>query len=251
MAQDSSRSARERLIVALDIADLGAALNLAGRLRGHVGMLKVGLELFTAAGPAAARDLAQRGDHFFLDLKFHDIPNTVRGAARAAARTGAAMLDVHAAGGRAMMEAALEGVEEARAGAERLRVLGITILTSLAAGDLDEIGLNGTAESAALRLAKLARTAGLDGVVASPHEAARIRVECGPDFLIVTPGIRPASFARNDQSRVATPEDAIRAGADFIVVGRPITQASDPATAADAVAEEIRRALATSSRARV
>lgn len=243
MTQTTSLSARDRLIVALDVADAARAARLAERLRGHVGMFKVGLELFTVEGPSVARELAMRGDRVFLDLKLHDIPNTVRGAARSAARTGAWMIDVHAAGGRAMMEAALAGVEEIAPGAGRPRVIGITILTSLGTADLSDIGTSGTPESAAVRLANLAQSAGLDGVVASPREASVIRAACGPGFLIVTPGVRPASAAQNDQSRVATPEAAIRAGADFLVVGRPITQASDPAAAADAIVGEIEPAL--------
>jgi orotidine-5'-phosphate decarboxylase len=242
----SSRSTRqeavERLIIALDVPNADLALRLAEQLRGRAGLFKVGLELFSAEGPALIRDLVRLGCGVFLDLKFHDIPNTVRGAAREAVRLGVTLLDVHASGGRRMMEAALEGVREGASGTKRPLVLGVTILTSLAGNDLVEIGWDDSAASSVILLSRLAHAAGLSGVVASAQEAEAIRGMFGRDFIIVTPGIRPAA-ATDDQARVSTPEAAIRAGADYLVVGRPITQAPDPTAAAEAILEEIGRAL--------
>jgi orotidine-5'-phosphate decarboxylase len=232
---------REKLIVALDLPNGNAATRLAETLEGHVGMFKVGSELFTAEGPVAVRYLVNTGHRVFLDLKFHDIPNTVRAAAREAAELGVSLMNVHASGGRKMMEAALEGVRSASAlGSEpRTKVLAVTVLTSLESQDLDELGISGTPLEAVVRLARLAQSAGLDGVVASPREISALRQTCGPGFLIVTPGIRPASAAANDQARIATPASAIAAGTDYLVVGRPITAAPDPAAAADAIVNEM------------
>jgi len=234
-------TARDKLIVALDLPSGSAATQMAERLQGHVGLFKVGSELFTAEGPVPVRYLITTGHKVFLDLKFHDIPNTVRAAAREAAELGVSMFNVHASGGRKMMEAALEGACGA-APAEsdaRPKVLAVTILTSLEAQDLAELGISGTPREAVVRLARLAQTAGLDGVVASAREIAAIRQACGPDILIVTPGIRPASAATNDQARIATPASAMAAGADYVVVGRPITGAPDPLAAADAIVAEM------------
>jgi len=234
---------RDKLIVALDLPSGSAATQMAERLHGHVGLFKVGSELFTAEGPVTARYLVTTGHRVFLDLKFHDIPNTVRAAAREAAELGVSLVNVHASGGRKMMEAALEGVRSAappeQAGA---KVLAVTILTSLEVQDLAELGISGTPMEAVVRLARLAQSAGLDGVVASAREIAAIRQACGPDFLIVTPGIRPAASAINDQARIATPASAIAAGADYLVVGRPITGAPDPVAAADAIVAEMETA---------
>ena len=238
----SRQQAAERLIIALDVAHAKTALRLAEQLRGQAGLFKVGLELFSAEGPALVRKLVGLGAGVFLDLKFHDIPNTVRGAAREAARLDVAMLNVHASGGLAMMKAALEGVREGAPEAEEPLVLGVTLLTSLAAADLGEIGWKDSPEESVILLSRLAHSAGLNGVVASPKEAAAIRRALGPGFVIVTPGIRPAA-ASDDQARVSTPEAAIRAGADYLVVGRPITQSPDPNAAAEAILEEIARAL--------
>jgi orotidine-5'-phosphate decarboxylase len=251
-------SAREKLIVALDCSSANQAARAAEKLRGRVGMFKVGLELFTAEGPVIARYLLASGDKVFLDLKFHDIPNTVRAAAREAAGLGVSMLNVHASGGRKMMEAALDGARSAaagrtnasgQAGATRPLVLAVTVLTSLASEDLGAVGIADSPEDAVVRLAQLAQKAGLDGVVASPREIAAVRRACGPQFLIVAPGIRPrlAPGARSrattwdDQTRIATPESAIRAGADYLVVGRPITEASDLAAAAEAIVHEMEK----------
>jgi orotidine-5'-phosphate decarboxylase len=256
---------KDKLIVALDLPSADAATRMAERLQGHVGMFKVGSELFSAEGPVAVRYLVATGHRVFLDLKFHDIPNTVRAAAREAAELGVSMVNVHASGGRKMMEAALEGARSAlypsAPGSAAARgsgnpgdfpgrpqgpplqvgpkVLAVTILTSLASQDLEELGISGTPVEAVLRLARLAQSAGLDGVVASAREISAIRQACGPDFLIVTPGIRPADAATNDQARIATPASATAAGADYLVVGRPITGAPDPAAAADAIVAQM------------
>jgi orotidine-5'-phosphate decarboxylase len=243
---------RNKLIVALDFPRPEDAVNAAQKLRGHVGVFKVGSELFSASGPSVVRELSSAGDKVFLDLKFNDIPNTVKSAAREAAKLGASMFTVHANGGRKMMEAALEG---ARAGAEiagkqRPLILAVTVLTSLGAEDLAAIGFAGSPEETVTRLARLAQAAGVDGVVASPMEISAIRKSCGANFIIVTPGIRPALDGANsgqakpdDQARIATPGSAIGAGANYLVVGRPITQAPDPTSAADAIVREMENTL--------
>jgi orotidine-5'-phosphate decarboxylase len=239
--EPGKKRTRDRLIVALDFSTAAEAISMAEKLRGHVGLFKVGSQLFTAEGPMVARGLAALGEKVFLDLKFHDIPNTVHAAAREAARIGVTMLNVHASGGRKMMEAALEGSRQGSSGRERPLVLAVTVLTSLGTDDLAAIGLNGDAEAAAIRLARLAQVAGLDGVVASPLEIAAIRRTCGPNFVVVTPGIRPTAAAADDQTRIATPGHAIRAGADYLVVGRPITAAADTAAAAAAIVAEMEK----------
>jgi orotidine-5'-phosphate decarboxylase len=224
----------------LDVDRLRPACALARRLRGAAGLFKVGLQLFTAEGPRAVERLAGLGFDIFLDLKFHDIPNTVAGAVAAAADLPRVRLvNVHALGGVAMMRAA----REALAGRKRRpALLGVTILTSMDAAALRGVGISGAPSVRALALARLAKQAGLDGVVASAHEARAIRRACGPKFLIVVPGVRPASAALNDQSRVATPAEAIRAGANYLVVGRPITGAAIPREAALAISQEIAEA---------
>ncbi len=231
---------RRRIAVALDEAGRERLLALARRVAPEVGVLKVGLEAFCAHGPALVTEVAALAP-VFLDLKLHDIPNTVGGAAAAAARTGAAILNVHAGGGREMMRAAGERAREAAASAGLAppKVVAVTVLTSLDAAALGEVGLAGTPREAALRLALLAREAGLDGVVCSPEEIEAIRSACGPGFLLVVPGIRPAGSAAADQKRIATPASAARAGADLLVIGRPITGAADPAAAAREIAAEI------------
>lgn len=230
--------ARDRLIVALDVPKAEAARSLVERLSGRVGMFKVGSQLFTAAGPEFVHEIAARGEKIFLDLKFHDIPNTVAGAVSSASRLGVSLLDVHGLGGRAMLEAAVGALP-----AMGTRLLAITILTSHDEKTLAEIGVKGSLTESVRRLALLAKDTSLDGVVASPHEVALIREACGPDFLIVAPGIRPAGAAAGDQARAATPAAALRAGADFLVVGRPITAAEDAAAAADAIVGEMESAL--------
>jgi orotidine-5'-phosphate decarboxylase len=236
---------RDRIIVALDVDSPATAAALAAKLVGHIGALKVGKEFFVSAGPAVTQLIDDLGLRVFLDLKFHDIPNTVAGAVRAAARLGVWMVNVHASGGAAMCRAAAQAAHEG--GGERARplVIGVTVLTSLDQADLDAIGFTGSPHDAALRLAKLAKDNGLDGVVASAQEAAAIKELCGREFLVVTPGIRPADAAAGDQKRIMTPAAAIAAGADYLVIGRPIIRAPEPAAAADAIAAEIAAALET------
>jgi orotidine-5'-phosphate decarboxylase len=231
-------NARDRLIVALDVPQGDAARALLERLAGHVGLFKVGSQAFTAAGPELVREIVGRGEKVFLDLKFHDIPNTVAGAVASASRLGVSLVDVHGLGGRAMMEAAVGALP-----AMGTRLLAITILTSHDEDTLGEIGVNGSMAESVRRLAQLAKEAGADGVVASPHEVALVREACGSDFLIVSPGIRPAGTALGDQARAATPAAALAAGADYLVVGRPITEAADPAAAADAIVREMESGL--------
>jgi orotidine-5'-phosphate decarboxylase len=225
-----------RVIIALDLAP-DAALALSARLAPQDCRLKVGKELFTAAGPALVEKLLQRGFDIFLDLKFHDIPNTVAGACRAAAELGVWMLNVHALGGRAMLDAARESVDSVRG--RRPLLIAVTVLTSMTNDDLCSVGIEGSPATAAVRLAKLAQACGLDGVVCSAQETALIRRECGRQFRLVTPGIRLPENARNDQQRVTTPAEAIAAGADYLVVGRPITQAADPVAALAAINRDI------------
>jgi orotidine-5'-phosphate decarboxylase len=210
---------------------------VARRIRGAAALFKVGSQLFTSEGPRAVEKLADLGFEVFLDLKFHDIPNTVAGAVRAAADLpGVTLLTIHASGGTATMRAA----REALAGRKRRpALLGVTVLTSLDAAALRKIGMSGSVSSRAVALAKLAQEAGFEGVVSSAHEVRAIREACGPKLLIVVPGVRPASGATNDQARVATPAEAIRAGANYIVVGRPITAAPNPREAALAIANQI------------
>jgi len=222
-----------RIIVALDFADVARAMALVDRLDPQMCALKIGKELFVSAGPDFVRSIVARGFKVFLDLKFHDIPNTVAQACAAATRLGVWMLNVHATGGRAMLIAARESViDAARAlGRPAPRLVAVTVLTSLGQADLDEVGLSGGTEGAVLRLAKLANLCGLDGVVCSALEAKTLRHAFGPAFILVTPGIRPAGSTSKDQARIVTPEAAVAAGADFLVIGRPITEASDPVAA--------------------
>ncbi|MEP6942234.1 MAG: orotidine-5'-phosphate decarboxylase [Betaproteobacteria bacterium] len=230
-----------RVIVALDFPDMMSAFGLAARLDPAVCAVKVGKELFTVAEAGLVRELVRRGFRVFLDLKFHDIPNTVAQACAAATRLGVWMIDVHAAGGSAMMAAARESVAKTAAaeGRERPLLIAITVLTSLDATDLEAIGVAGGAEAQVLRLARLAQASGLDGVVCSAHEAAMLRAQCGRDFKLVTPGIRPAGGDAHDQVRVMTPEAAIAAGADYLVIGRAITGAADPLAALTAINADI------------
>ena len=236
-APGTGRAARDRLIVALDTPALAEAEALVERLRDAVDTFKVGSVLFTAAGPAAVEMVRKRGGQVFLDLKYHDIPAVVGGAVREAARLGVTLLTVHASGGAAMLRAAAEAA--AAAGRDRPRILGVTVLTSLDRATLArEVGVPVAVEGHAVALAGLAMVAGCDGVVASPREAARLRAVLGRGALIVTPGVRPAAAAADDQARTATPAMAVRAGADYLVVGRPLTGAADPATAAAAILAE-------------
>ena len=225
-----------RVIVALDFADGKVALALADRIDPAQCRLKVGNELFTAAGPALVQALVRRGFGVFLDLKFHDIPNTVAAACRAAAGLGVWMLNVHASGGRAMLDAARDAVGT-HPGAPKL--IAVTLLTSMTDRDATEVGLAGSAMDIVRHLALLAKSAGLDGVVCSGQEAAPLRSACGSGFCLVTPGIRPATAGADDQQRVMTPRDALAAGADYLVIGRPVTRAADPVAALAAINEDI------------
>lgn len=229
-------SAGPRVVVALDQSDVAAALSLTDRLSPDLCRLKVGKELFTAAGPGLVETLVGRGYGVFLDLKFHDIPNTVAQACRAAARLGVWMLNVHALGGSEMMRA---GREALGSGTGRPLLVAVTVLTSMSGDDLREVGLAGTPAQAAQRLAGLASGCGLDGVVCSAHEAAGIRERFGASFLRVTPGIRLESSPPDDQKRVMTPTQAVAAGASYLVIGRPVTRAADPAAALQAVSRAI------------
>jgi orotidine-5'-phosphate decarboxylase len=225
-----------KIIVALDFPDAQGAVALARRLTPDLCRLKVGQELFTAAGPALVEQLMQSGFAIFLDLKFHDIPNTVAQACKSAAGLGVWMLTVHALGGRSMLTAARESLGHAPG---RPRLIAVTVLTSMGAQDLAEVGVGGSAEEAASRLADLSESSGLDGVVCSPLEALRLRRERRPGFLLVTPGIRPTAAVSDDQKRVATPRLALEGGASYLVIGRPITRAPDPLAALRGIHEEM------------
>ncbi|HEY2115874.1 MAG TPA: orotidine-5'-phosphate decarboxylase [Candidatus Angelobacter sp.] len=236
MVSPASSGMRERLIVALDVSTAAEAQTLAQRVGDAAGIYKVGLQLFTAEGPSLVRDLVHSGRRIFLDLKLHDIPNTVAHAVKSAAELGVHMLTVHASGGAAMLHAATE------AAAGRINILGITVLTSLNDEAMQEIGIAGRVSDQVLRMASLAQSAGCRGIVTSPHEALMVRKALGEGFAIVTPGIRPAGADTNDQQRIATPAQAINNGASHIVVGRPITHAADPAKAAQDIIAEMEQA---------
>lgn len=225
----------DRLVVALDLSVRDDILRAVDELHGAAGTFKIGLQAFIANGPAIVREIVARGDRVFLDLKIHDIPNTAKNAVAEAVFLGASMLTVHAAGGDPMLRACAESQRNAL-------VLGVTILTSLDESDLPAIGFSGDVPSNAVRLAKLVQSAGLRGVVASPREIAALRAACGPDLVILTPGIRPAGSDAGDQRRTMTATEAVRAGADYIVVGRPITAAADRRGAATRIIEEINAA---------
>lgn len=234
--------ARDKLIVALDVPNLDSALNLMEKLQGEVKFFKVGLQLFTAEGPEVVRQITRQGGQVFLDLKFHDIPNTVMEAGERAANLGVYMYNVHAAGGLEMMKKTKERTVQVakELGFPQPLVIAVTVLTSMNQETLNqEVGIGRTVEEQVVAWAKLAKAAGLDGVVASSQEVKAIRQACGSDFLLVTPGIRPVWAAANDQKRIMTPREAIKAGSDFIVVGRPITGAKDPREAAKKVLEEM------------
>lgn len=225
-----------KIIVALDYPAAAPALELVARLEPALCRLKVGKELFTSAGPQLVESLQQRGFDVFLDLKFHDIPNTTAHACKAAASLGVWMVNVHALGGRKMMEAAREAVAQA---AKPPKLIAVTVLTSMGQDDLNGIGLNATPAEMVQRLAALAADSGLDGVVCSAQEAALLRQQCGKEFCLVTPGIRPADAAANDQTRIMTPRAALEAGSSYLVIGRPITQAADPLRALQTISQDI------------
>ena len=234
----------DQLLIALDVETAAQGLSLADALRGVAGGFKIGSRLFTAEGPSIVRALVERGDRIFLDLKFHDIPNTVATAVAAATELGAWMVNVHASGGTRMMQAARDAAREtaARTGRQAPLVIAVTVLTSMNASTLSEVGVETPMLDQVARLAGLAQAAGLDGVVASPQETARLRALCGPAFAIVTPGIRgggATTTGQDDQERTMSPGEAVRAGASYLVVGRPIIAAPDPRSAADRIAEEI------------
>jgi orotidine-5'-phosphate decarboxylase len=231
----TSDDPRQRLIVALDVSSAAAARKIVTALGDAALTYKVGMQLYTAEGPHVVRDLVASGRRVFLDLKYHDIPNTVGAAVREAAQLGLSMLTVHAAGGGKMLRAA---VEAARSNPQ-LMVLAVTVLTSMDESDLDRIGMRGNALDSVLRLATMALAKGCHGVVASAREVSTLRAKLGNDFAIVVPGVRPAGSGHGDQVRVATPAEAIAAGASYIVVGRPITEAADPAAEARAILEQI------------
>lgn len=228
---------KNKIIVALDFPDAASALALVDRLDPALCRLKVGKELFTVAGPDLVRALVARGYEVFLDLKFHDIPNTVAAACRAAAGLGVWMMNVHAAGGRRMMQAAREALAELP---QRPLLIGVTVLTSMSAEDLAETGIAAEPADQVMRLASLTQACGLDGVVCSAQEAALLRQRLGEDFRLVTPGIRPAGSEAGDQRRVMTPTQAIAAGATDLVIGRPITAAADPVKVLQSINDEIR-----------
>jgi orotidine-5'-phosphate decarboxylase len=232
---------KERLIVALDVDTAEKAIELAEKLKNDVGFFKIGFELFSSCGPDIVKEIGKSGGRIFLDLKFHDIPNTVSKAAVSVTKLGVFMFNVHALGGYDMMKKTADAVkaEAGRLKIEKPKVLAVTVLTSMDENALKKIGINDTMEHAVLRLAELAQSAGLDGVVASPSEARLIREKSGKDFYIVTPGVRPAWADPGDQKRIATPKEAVAAGATYIVVGRPVTEAKDPAQAAKKILEEI------------
>jgi len=227
---------RDRLIVALDVASAAEARRVVEAVGDITSTFKVGKQLFTSEGPGVVRELVASGRKIFLDLKFHDIPNTIAGAVRAAAGLEPTMLTVHASGGAAMLRAAVEAAKSVK---NPPLVLAVTVLTSFSDQDLEEIGVPGPLADQVLRMATLARNCGCGGVVSSPREIGILRQEFGTGLVIVTPGVRPAGMGQGDQARVATPREAIAAGADYVVVGRPITAASDPAQAALKIVEEI------------
>jgi orotidine-5'-phosphate decarboxylase len=225
-----------KIVVALDFAEASQAITFVDRLDPALCRLKVGKELFTAAGPHLVKQLVQKDFGVFLDLKFHDIPNTVAKACEAASKLGVWMINVHASGGRAMMESARNAVEKSPSPP---LLIAVTVLTSMDQSALHEIGVAGDLQDQVLRLASLAKDCGLDGVVCSAQEAPLLREKLGPDFCLVTPGIRPANSSRDDQSRIVAPAEALRQGASYLVIGRPITQAADPLLALKMIHREI------------
>jgi len=242
--------AKDKLIVALDVETADEAREVFAALRESVGMFKVGPHLFTSAGPAVVREIVAAGARVFLDLKFHDIPAVVAAAGREAARLGVSLFTVHAAGGAEMLGRVADAVADTagREGLERPRVLGVTVLTSADDATLGETGVDGGVQEQVARLAALAGASGLDGCIASPHEIALVRRAVShTGFLVVTPGVRPQSAAHDDQRRVMTPEQAVRAGADYVVVGRAILKAPDRARAAREIVEEMERGMETVS----
>ena len=226
-------TARDRLIVALDFPTQAKALALVSVLSGAVSTYKIGLQLYTAAGPAIVQAVAATGANIFLDLKLHDIPNTVAKAVTAAGELGVQMLTVHLSGGSAMLKAAVEGKPP------QLSLLGVTVLTSATQETLSEIGVGSDLQDQVIRLAELGKSSGFDGLITSPHEVGALRARLGSEITLVTPGVRPAWTAADDQKRFTTPRDALKNGADYLVIGRPITAAADPKAAVERVVEEM------------
>ena len=235
----------ERIFIPLDTPDLDRALELATMLKGLVGGVKIGKEFFTALGPEGVHSVTELGMPLFADLKFHDIPNTVAGAVRSCVRLKPVILNIHAQGGRTMMETACDAAAEeaAKIGINVPLILGVTVLTSLDDSDLNDVGISDTTLDQVKRLAALSQECGLDGVVCSAAEIEALRATCGPEFILLTPGIRPEWSAAGDQKRIVTPVDAIKRGADYLVIGRPISGSDDPAEAARKIAAEIDEAL--------
>jgi orotidine-5'-phosphate decarboxylase len=232
---------KDRLIIALDVDTAEKAVSLAEKLKNDVRFFKIGFELFSSCGPSIVSRIAKSGGRIFLDLKFHDIPNTVSRAALSVTKLGVFMFNVHGLGGYDMMKKTADAVkaEAQKLKIEPPKILAVTILTSMDENALKKVGINDTMNQEVLRLAELAKSAGLDGVVASPSEARLIRQKLGKDFLIVTPGVRPSWAEAGDQKRIATPKEAVADGATYIVVGRPVTEAKDPAQAAKKILEEM------------
>lgn len=234
-----------KVIVALDYDNDAAALDFVSRIDPNTCNLKVGKELFTTAGPQFVEKLVERNFRVFLDMKFHDIPNTTAQAVKAAAKLGVWMVNVHASGGRVMMEHVANELMKLPADVKRPIVIGVTVLTSMDQAQLNDIGITCTPQEQVLRLARLTKESGLDGVVSSAQEVSLLKKEIGPDFITVTPGIRPAGAALGDQKRVMTPVDAVAAGSDYLVIGRPITQAADPCAVLESINQDINQFLAT------
>jgi orotidine-5'-phosphate decarboxylase len=235
----TGEEARNKIIFALDVGGMAEIEKWSALLSGSVGMFKIGKQLFTAVGPAAVRMVQDNGGQVFLDLKYHDIPNTVAMATLEAARLGVNLVNLHALGGYEMMARTMESLDKEFKGADRAKVLAVTILTSSTEATLKGVGIDYPVSDMVVRLAKLAKSAGIDGVVASPQEVAMIRKACGPDFLIVTPGVRPVFASADDQKRIMTPGEAVALGADYLVIGRPISAAANPAEAAGLIIDEI------------
>ena len=234
-------SPKDRIFCAIDTTDLDRAIDLASKLSGVIGGAKLGKEFFAAHGPQGVQAVAKVGMPVFLDVKYHDIPNTVAGAIRAVTPMGLKIVNVHAAGGMEMMQRAGDAAREAaaKAGVEAPWVIAVTILTSMDQDDLDDVGLKGPIEDRVVKLAELTQKAGLDGIVCSAQEITPVRAACGPDFKLITPGIRPAWAASDDQKRIVTPKDAVAMGSDVLVIGRPITKADDPVDAAKRIVAEL------------
>ena len=235
----TNNDARSKIIFALDVSGMAEVERWADLLATRVGMFKIGKQLYTACGPEAVHAILKRGGEVFLDLKYHDIPNTVAMATLEASRLGVQLVNLHASGGHEMMSTTMETLKKEYGKSRKTKVLAVTVLTSSTTETLREIGIDLSVEDLVVRLAKLAQKAGVDGVVASPREVTLIRKACGDDFLIVTPGVRPVFAAVDDQKRVMTPGDAVAAGADYLVIGRPISAASDPESAVELIVEDM------------